>query len=416
LPAAELDELVYYHVQAQFADGSRQEATVQVVYPLESLQREREQKQKPNMAEDFNPLQNPVALSGQRTALDEAGKFKEDPLRELTEERKLIEQKTAQFDREVALLGRINSRSDLFPRLIAYDRAKHIAVLGSVGVRRLDVDINEGKREECKQLLPSFLASLAAFHALGDELALNLPDKGAHGEQVIRGQITEALRALSLGGVLAATPPLAEVIAATSPIWTAGAAYLGPRLPDASPRGLFVHEGQVRPLNYGGIRRDITLLDVIELLCDPAMPLSPAEEISLIKHYLAARFPGAALQDVARQDAMATVGRDAGARVRRDKRGVSGQEAVGAACQDTLRDAVRQDAVLLEMLHLAIYYRLVLAKHLAEYFSVLKRSLREKRASLSIPYWTDEAESRNFAALRFYLSQDSNLTILLQAL
>jgi hypothetical protein len=235
--------------------------------------------------------------------------------------------------------------------------------------------MNEGKREECKQLLPSFLASLAAFHALGDELALNLPDKGAHSEQIIRGQITEALRALSLGGVLATTPPLAEVIAATSPIWTAGAAYLGPRLSDASPRGLFVHGGAVRPLNYGKLRRDITLLDVIELLCDPAMSLSPEEELSLIKHYLAARFPGAALQDVA-----------------------------------------RQDAVLLETLRLAIYYRLVLAKHLAEYFSVLKRSPREKRASLSIPYWTDEAESRNFAALRFYLSQDSNLTSLLQAL
>jgi len=423
LPAAELDELVYYHVQAQFADGSQQEATVQVLYPLESLQREREQKQKPSMAEDFNPLQNPAGLGGQRTPADEANKFKEDPLSELSEERRLIEQKTAQFDREVAELRRINSQSDLFPHLIAYDRAKHIAVLGSVGVRRLDMGMNEGKREECKQLLPSFLARLAAFHALGDELALNLPDKGAHSEQIIRGQITEALRALSLGGVLATTPPLAEVIAATSPIWTAGAAYLGPRLPDASPRGLFVHGGQARPLNYGRLRRDITLLDVIELLCDPAMPLSPEEELSLIKHYLAARFPGAALQDVARQDAgdgmcqdtMDAVGQDTMDAVGQDTMDAVGQDTMAAMRQDAV-DAVRQDAVLLETLRLAIYYRLVLAKHLAEYFSVLKRSPHEKHASLSIPYWTDEAESRNFAALRFYLSQDSNLTSLLQAL
>ncbi|MBS3985943.1 MAG: hypothetical protein KGZ66_10150, partial [Selenomonadales bacterium] len=107
------------------------------------------------------------------------------------------------------------------------------------------------------------------------------------------------------------------------------------------------------------------------------------------------------------QDTMDAVGQDTMDAV--------GQDTMAAMRQDAV-DAVRQDAVLLETLRLAIYYRLVLAKHLAEYFSVLKRSPHEKHASLSIPYWTDEAESRNFAALRFYLSQDSNLTSLLQAL
>lgn len=357
LPPAELDEQAYYHVRAQFADGSQQEATAQILYPLESLQREREQKQKPTMAEDFSPM-HPAGLGGQGTPTAEADKFKEDPLSELTEERKLIEQKTVEFDRAIEHLRRINSQSELFPRLIAYDRAKHIAVFGSVGMRRLDLEIHEGKHEEWKRLLPSFLASLAAFHARGDELALSLPDKGAHSEQVIRSQITEALQELSAIGVLATTAPLAELIAATSPIWTAGADYLGPRLRDASPRGLFVGDGVVRPLNYGGLRRDITLLDVIELLCDPAMPLSPEEELHLIEHYITARFPG----------------------------------------QDERRHAVLQD-----MIHLAVYYRLVLAKHLAQH-------------ALSIPYWTAEAASRNFAALRFYLSQDSDLTRLLQAL
>ena len=360
------EEQAYFHVQAGFPDGSQQEVTVEVLYPLESLQREREQKMKPTMAEDFSPMQNPAGMGGQSTLADEANKFKQDPLQELTEERKLIEQKTAQFDCAVEQLRRINSHSELFPRLIAYERARHIAVLGAVGMRRLDVEINGGKREECKELLPSFLASLAAFHAQGDELAQSLPDKGAHSQQVIRSQITEALRGLSVAGVLATTTPLAELLAATSPIWTAGADYLGPRLADASPRGLFVHGGAVRPLQYGGLRRDITLLDVIELLCDPAMPLSPAEELSLIEHYLAARFPG----------------------------------------KDT------QDAVRIEMLHLAVYYRLVLAKHLAEYCSALKQPQGEKRSSLAIPYWDSEATSRNLASLRFYETKGTVLPVI----
>ncbi len=65
----------------------------------------------------------------------------------------------------------------------------------------------------------------------------------------------------------------------------------GVRLADASPRALYVYNGVVRPLNYGQLKQDIVLLDVIELVCDPAVQLTPEEEFDLLKYYIRARFP-----------------------------------------------------------------------------------------------------------------------------
>ncbi|MBT9176747.1 MAG: hypothetical protein DDT20_01069 [Firmicutes bacterium] len=367
LKPSELEEHAYFHVEADFTDGSTQQVTVQILYPLESLQREREQQQKPLMAEDFNVMQNPARLGGH--SQDDAAKFKEDPLRELTAERKLIEQKTAQFDREVEQLRCLNSCGNLFPRLIAYDRAQHIAILTPVGGKRLDTALHESPPDARLQLLQDVLVRLAVFHASSGSLPLDLPSKGNHTEQVIRAQLANALPSLVSASVLAEQADVSELLVATAPIWSAGANFSGIRLADPSPRALYVYNGVVRPLNYGQLRRDITLLDAIELLCDPAVPLTPEEEFDLFKHYLSARFP-------AEDD---------------------------------------QSAVLVELLRLAVYYRLVLAQHLAEYFAVLERS-HDKRGSLSIPYWNNDARRRNLAALHFYLAHDSDLVRLKQAL
>jgi len=370
LSGADNEEFVCYHVEAEFHDGSRQQATVQILYPLESLQREREQQQKPHMAEDFNAMQNPTRLGGPSTPQDDAARFKEDPLRELTAERKLIAQKTEQFDREIEQLRLLQSCGDFFPRLIAYDRTRHIAVLTAVGSKRLDTTLHACPRDSRLPLLQDALVRLAVFHASCGNLALSLPDPSSHAAPAIRSQIAGTLAFLVSAGEMPKDGELTPLLDATAPIWSAGANYTGVRLADASPRALYVHNGTVSPLNYGQLKLGITLLDVVELLCDPAVPLTPEEEIALFKHYLRARFPA--------EDA--------------DKR------------------------AFLELLRLGVYYRLTLARHLAEYAALLERAPRDRRGSVAMPYWDDKVRERNLAALRFYLAQDTELATLSQAL
>jgi len=364
LPHSEIEEHVYYQVEAEYSDGSQQQATVQVLYPLESLQRQREQKT--IIAADLDLMQNPENLLSTQTSTEPGEKFKEDPLRELTAERKLIEQKAAQFDREIEQLRHLNACTVLFPRLIAYDRAQHIALLGPLGVDRLDKVLHHGSADERLRLLENFLTTLAAFHEGCANLALSFPSRGAHNEQVVRRQLGEAIETLGEAGVLSAETSHQQILESTSPLWTAGADYVGPRLADASPRGLYVFSGEVRPLDYGRLRRDISLLDVVELLCDPAMPLAVAEELALMKHYLSARF----------------------------------------AAVDEARAAERN------MLRLAVYYRIVLAGHLTRHFCALKETPREKRGALAIPYWTPAASHRNLEALQLYLGQETELASL----
>lgn len=54
VPAGQPEEKVCYHVDATFADGSRQQLTAQVFYPLEALQLERDKQQKPLVTDDLS--------------------------------------------------------------------------------------------------------------------------------------------------------------------------------------------------------------------------------------------------------------------------------------------------------------------------------------------------------------------------
>ncbi len=113
-----------------------------------------------------------------------------------------------------------------------------------MGGKRLDTVLHESPPDVRLQLLQDVLVRLAVFHASSGSLSLDLPSKGT-----------------------------------------------GVRLADASPRALYVYNGVVRPLNYGQLKQDIVLLDVIELVCDPAVQLTPEEEFDLLKYYIRARFP-----------------------------------------------------------------------------------------------------------------------------
>ena len=66
IPAGQPEERVCYHIEALFADGSQQQLTAQVFYPLEAMQMERDKQQKPLVTDDLNPTSQ---LSGDRKSV-----------------------------------------------------------------------------------------------------------------------------------------------------------------------------------------------------------------------------------------------------------------------------------------------------------------------------------------------------------
>lgn len=362
-PAGKPEERVFFHVEAQFPDGTIEQVTAQVFYPLEALQMERDKKKKALATDDYNMMQNPASLGGQQTPQEEAERFKEDPLKELTEEHKTVERKTAQLDAEVEQLKLINRCTTLFPQLIAYDRSQHITLMGPVGVTRLDTMLQKGKVPERLALLKTLLSSMVEFHNAGEGLAARLLPAMSHNENLIKGQIAGSFEGYVLAGVSLTETDIMSAVDATSLIWSAGNALYGPKLADGSPRAFCVLDGKVRPVDFSKVRRDITLLDVVEILCDPATGLTPEQELELMKYYVETRF------------------------------------ASGEASAGHLRDII----------HLAIYYRMVLAGYLVKHFIALGKSSGEQRMALEIPYWNQGAIDRNVDALKYYLEHAPEL-------
>lgn len=363
IPAGKPEERVFFHMEAEFPDGTVQQLTAKVFYPLEALQMERGKKKKAMATDDFNMMQNPSSLGGQLTPQEEADRFKEDPLKELTEERRTMERKTMQLDAEVEQLKLINRCTAFFPQLMAYDRSQHITLMGPVGAARLDAVLqNEGPQKIA--LLKDLLSAMAEFHNAGEGLASRLLPATSHNEGLIRGQIAGSFEGYVLAGVGLTEADITDTVDATAPIWSAGSALYGPKLADSSPRAYYVLEGKVRPVDFAAVRKDITLLDVVEVLCDPSTGLTPEQELDLMRYYVLARFP-------ASEDS-----------------------------RSHLRD----------MLYLAVYYRMVLAGYLIKHFIALGKSSGEQRMALEIPYWNQGAIERNVDALTYYLEQSPGLT------
>ena len=362
IPAGQPEEKVWYHVEASFADGSQQQLTAQVFYPLEALQMERDKQQKPLVTDDLNPT-NQLSGAPSTPHSDEINKLKEDPLKEINEEHRIVEQKVFVLQAEVEQLRLLNQYTKFFPKLINHDVKKHITLTEAVGATRLDDLLNQTSFEERVVLLRPVVQGMARFHRDGQIVADNLLPGMRHTEELIRSQISGAFQGFVLAGVDLSEVDIHEAIDAARVLVDISEAEIGPKLMDASPRAFFDHQGVVKPLDFGRVRSDISAIDVVELLCDPSTGISPEAELKLYGDYSRARF-----------------------------------------------DNVEEQEVQLQMLvRLGIYYRMVLSGFLVMHFMALAKPNSEESPALDIKYWTPEVLQRAVENLKFFLAQDPEL-------
>lgn len=359
--ADQAEERVYYSMVAGFADGSKRPLLAQIVYPLEALQREREQKSRPGADEMMiDPSSSPMAM--QRG--DYMERMKEDPFKDLTKEEQVLAAKTAQIAAELEGLRRLNQIGVFFPRLIAHDAKKLITLTEGVGTSRLDDLLQQSDRSGRLALLQPVLADLATFHGRGQDSVGFFPPGAGHHEKKIRDELQNSLSAWEKVGAPVSREEFFEIIDAAEPLFRTTEAEVGLRLVDSSPRAFFMQGKTACRISWDGVRSDVSAFDPIELICDPATGLTAEDELSLFQHYLRHR------------DLDECESREYGQ----------------------------------QMLRLAVYYRLVLLGYLCQY-----RAAKLDRQG-GIKYWGREAISRAAGTVMEEMAADPELAKLLELL
>lgn len=276
-PQGPPEERVFYNVEAEFADTSRRTVLVQVFYPLEELMQEREKSSVPGS-------QDASLMSGteMQHSSDLTAKLREDPYKDFTAEERATAEKSAMVNHEVECLSLVAKQSNLFPRLIAHDEQRLITITEAIGMERLD-DVWQKLEQPAKMnLAAQLVCDLAKFHGCSGRLAYLLPPGAGHGVRAVR----DALSTTFDTGFGVDQEQMQAILEAAGPLYATANLGKGLRLVDGSPRGYYVLGSRVRRLNWAGLRYDIPGLDVIELLCDPALGLSYEQEAELFKVYL----------------------------------------------------------------------------------------------------------------------------------
>ncbi len=284
--ADQAEERVYYSMVAGFADGSKRPLLAQIVYPLESLQRERERNSRPGADEMMiDPSSSPMAM--QRG--DYLERLKEDPFKDLTKEEQVLAAKKAQVDAELQGLRRLNQIGVFFPRLIAHDAKKLITLTEGVGTSRLDDLLQQSEQGGRLALLQSVLADLATFHDRGKDSVGFFPPGAGHFEKKIRDELQNSLSSWEKVGAPVSREEFFEIIDAAEPLFRTTEAEIGLRLVDSSPRAFFMQGKTANRISWDGVRSDVSAFDAIELVCDPATGLGAEDELSLFQYYLSHR-------------------------------------------------------------------------------------------------------------------------------
>lgn len=362
-PAGMSEERAYYNIAAEFADASRRSVLVQVVYPLEELHKEREQRNLPG-SQDGGMMQGATEL---QSDADVGAKLKEDPFKDLAAEERVIAAKVAMVNAEVDHLRLLSIQGGIFPRLIAHDEQRLITITEPVGKQRLDDVWQELDTAARQTLLEQLLQDVATLHSHhSGDLAATLPPGPTHTERSIR----ESLYASLETGLAMATASIQQVLNAAEPLTNTAQLERGLRLTNASPRGFFVQSERVRSLNWAGLRRDVPALDVVELVCDPALGLSAEQEDYFFAVYLE-KLP-------------------------------------------QTNDAAPVAPTLQEVRRLAIYFQLVLAGHLA----IFQRgpNAASSKSPLDIKHWPATSLSQIATKLLVHLQTDAELCALYEAL
>ncbi len=353
-PADAPEDRAYYHIEAEFADASKRSVLAQIVYPLEELQKERERRNRPGN-EDPNIMQS---MASQLQSTFQVG-VPEDPYKDLTMEEKITAAKVAEVNQEVEHLRMLSLYCDIFPRLIAHDEQRLITITEPVGQQRFDDLWQELDEASRRSLLVQLAEELALLHIRGEDLAALLPP----GPSLSATSMRESIGAALENGLELAATTIQQAQAAADPICAIANLEKGLRLANASPRGFFVHDGRVRSCLWGGLRRDLSALDLVELICDPALGLTAQQEEDLLTVYL-------------------------------DK-----------LQQDLESEAER--ITLVQLRRLVIYFQLVLIGHLA----VFERSPQAARSKnpLGIKHWPTSSLSQVANKVLVHLQTDEEL-------
>lgn len=360
-PADQPEERVFYNVDAEFADGSKKSILAQIVYPLESLQREQTQKSRPGVDTMMEPMSSPMAL---QQGGDYTERLKEDPFKDLAKEEKLLAVKTAQLNSEIGGLRHLNRINVLFPRLIVHDEKRLITLTEGVGTKRLDDQLQQLDRDGRMELLQRVIDELAVFHNSSEGLTGLFPPGAGHTEKKIRDGLQDSLSNWDLCGTAVSTTDFLEILEAGRPLMETTQVETGLRLVDSSPRSFFLQGEKAWRISWDGVRQDVSAFDVIELVCDPAVGLSAQDELQLFQYYLERR-------ELA-EDEKAELSRD--------------------------------------FLRLAVYFRLVLTGFLVRY-----RAAKLDRQG-GIKYWGPEALAGAVRNLRAEMAEDPALAALLARL
>lgn len=361
-PAGAPEERAYYDIKAEFADASKRSVLAQIVYPLEELHKEREQRNLPG-SEDGNMMQG---LTEMQSGSDVSAKLKEDPFKDLAAEEKATAAKVAMVNMEIDHLRMVSINCTLFPRLIAHDEQRLITITEPVGKQRLD-DVWQQLDTAARQgLLAQLLQDIAVLHSHSADLAAILLPGPSHSERAMR----EALYSSLENGLEMPTASIQQAQSAAGPLYATAQLEKGARLANASPRGFFMKDGRARSINWAGLRRDVSALDVIELVCDPALGLSADQEVDCFSAYL-------------------------------DK------------LPDN-PDADKEKLTLVDLRRLAIYFQLVLLGHLA----LFQRgpNAASSKSPLDIKHWPATSLSQVASKLLVHLQADDELRTLFSLL
>jgi hypothetical protein len=361
IPPGLPEERVYYNLLTEFADGSKQDFLVHIFYPLEVFHAEKEKNSRASQQEEAN--MSSMSDMSTPTMSSDVERFREDPFKDLSEEEKTKAAKEAELAAEIRQLGFLTLEKSVYPEIINFDTKRSIVVTEPVGSQRLDQVLLSMNPEQREELLRGVVKDLAAFHGQGEVLAGLLMPGVAHNDAMILQHILSSCEIWGAMGVGFTPAETESMLDALQPLYEDTLGLLGPKMGEASPRSFFVREGVARSLEWGRARRDISGLDLAELLCDPIVQLDVQAEKRLLAQYVEAR--GFAPAEAANQ--------------------------------------------LLRMNRLTIYYRFVLLGYLITFRQASSTMPAERRRAFEKQMWPKDALEKAIASLRTYLAEDDGL-------
>ncbi|MBS3938942.1 MAG: hypothetical protein KGZ50_10290 [Peptococcaceae bacterium] len=293
LTPGQAEEKVLCVVNASFADGTTVGVLAQIFYPLEALLAERQRRRQQGEGSGASMMEMSPQKEHDQSVPEQARRIAGDPLSDLQEEAKILAEKNEQNTAEIMLLEKMNAYAAFFPTLVAHDKQQKITLLSPVSTKRLDRVLAVSDAFAKEALLGGLLTKMATWHSKARLLSPYLPAAAELTPTLMRSQMDAALESCrATVKVDVGHEMLTKLATMVGRVAEAGSAPKGIKMGEASPRAFFLaatDANEAVPFDFGRVRRDVSLLDVVELLCDPATALDAKSAGVLLEHYLATR-------------------------------------------------------------------------------------------------------------------------------